>query len=46
MKDWLEKHPHITLHFTPTGASWLNMVEVFSLASTDVVYDRTNLPGK
>jgi transposase len=26
---WLDKNPRITLHFTPTSASWLNMVEVF-----------------
>ncbi len=26
---WLEKHPRITLHFTPTSGSWLNLVEVF-----------------
>lgn len=26
---WLAKHPRITLHFTPTSASWLNLVEVF-----------------
>jgi hypothetical protein len=25
---WLAKHPRITLQFTPTGASWLNMVSV------------------
>ena len=24
---WLEAHPRIRLHFTPTGASWLNLVE-------------------
>jgi transposase len=29
VKQWLEKHPRIHLHFTPTGASWLNMVEIF-----------------
>ena len=29
VKAWLEKHPRITLHFTPTSASWLNMVEIF-----------------
>jgi hypothetical protein len=23
------KHPHITMHFTPTSASWLNMIERF-----------------
>ena len=26
---WLAKHPRVTLHFTPTSASWLNLVEVF-----------------
>jgi len=26
---WLAKNPRITLHFTPTYASWLNLVEVF-----------------
>ena len=26
---WLAKHPRITMHFTPTGASWMNMVEIF-----------------
>jgi len=26
-KAWLEKHPRIKLHFTPTSASWLNAVE-------------------
>ena len=26
---WLQRHPRITLHFTPTSGSWLNLVEVF-----------------
>jgi transposase len=26
---WLAQHPRITLHFTPTSGSWLNLVEVF-----------------
>ncbi len=26
---WLVRHPRITLHFTPTSGSWLNLVEVF-----------------
>ena len=26
---WLAKNPGIGLHFTPTSASWLNLVEVF-----------------
>lgn len=25
--DWLLKHPRFHLHFTPSSASWLNMVE-------------------
>jgi transposase len=25
---WLARNPRITLHFTPTSASWLNLVEV------------------
>lgn len=29
VKAWLEKHPRFQLHFTPTSASWLNMVERF-----------------
>jgi len=26
---WLKKHPRFHVHFTPTSASWLNMVERF-----------------
>ena len=29
IQQWLAKHPRITLHFTPTSGSWLNLVEVF-----------------
>ena len=27
VKAWLATHPRFTLHFTPTGSSWLNLVE-------------------
>jgi hypothetical protein len=27
--QWLAKNPRVTLHFTPTSGSWLNLVEVF-----------------
>jgi transposase len=27
VKAWLSKHPRYHLHFTPTSASWLNLVE-------------------
>jgi transposase len=26
---WLAKNPRVTLHFTPTSGSWMNMVEIF-----------------
>ena len=29
VKTWLANNPRITLHFTPTSGSWLNMVEIF-----------------
>ena len=27
IRDWLARHPHFHLHFTPTGSSWINQVE-------------------
>ncbi len=29
VEKWLAKHPRFNMHFTPTSASWLNMVERF-----------------
>ena len=29
VQRWLERHPRFHTHFTPTSASWLNMVERF-----------------
>jgi transposase len=29
VRKWLDKHPRVVMHFTPTSASWLNMVERF-----------------
>jgi transposase len=29
IRDWLLKRPRWHLHFTPTSASWLNLVEVW-----------------
>ena len=41
VKAWLAKRPRFHLHFTPTAASWLNLVErFFRDLSQDVV-----LPG-
>jgi transposase len=29
VKAWLAKNPRVTMHFTPTSGSWLNLVEIF-----------------
>src|SRR5580658_4558789 len=29
VKQWLAKHPRFVTHFTPTGSSWMNLVERF-----------------
>src|SRR5271165_178159 len=29
VQRWLTRHPRFHIHFTPTGSSWLNMVERF-----------------
>jgi transposase len=29
VKQWMERHPRFVLHFTPTGSSWMNLVERF-----------------
>jgi transposase/transposase-like protein len=40
VKKWLAKHPRFHMHFTPTSASWMNLVERFFRDLTvDVVRD-------
>lgn len=35
VRRWLQKHPRYQVHFTPTSASWLNLVErIFSELTT------------
>lgn len=29
VRAWLQRHPRIQIHFTPTSASWMNLVEVW-----------------
>jgi transposase len=42
VEAWLAKHPRITLHFTPTSGSWLNLVEVFfSIITRQAIRRRT-----
>ena len=35
VQSWLDKHPRFHMHFTPTSASWLNMIERFFRDITD-----------
>jgi transposase len=35
IKRWLLRHPRFHLHFTPTGTSWLNLVERWFAALTE-----------
>jgi transposase len=40
INDWLAKHPRFTLHFTPTGSSWINQVERWFGFLTDQLLKR------
>ena len=35
VRDWLARRPRWHVHFTPTGASWINQVERFFALITD-----------
>src|SRR5208283_3075629 len=35
VQRWLKRHPRFHVHFTPTSASWLNLVERFFRDITD-----------
>ena len=35
VNQWFADHPRYHLHFTPTGASWVNVVERFFAEITD-----------
>jgi len=37
VREWLERHPRVHVHFTPTGSSWMNVVERFFRQLTDDV---------
>ena len=40
VKQWVEKHPRFHIHYTPTGSSWMNLVErFFADLTNDVVRD-------
>jgi transposase len=38
VREFLEQHPHVHFHFTPTYSSWLNQVELwFSKIEREVI---------
>jgi transposase len=42
IKAWLTEHPRIRVHFTPTHASWMNLVESwFSIAERQAIHRGT-----
>lgn len=42
VRAWLAEHPRIKVHFTPTSASWLNMVEIwFGIAERQAIHRGT-----
>ena len=45
VRAWLAKHPRVHLHFTPTSASWMNLVEVFFAIITRQAIRRGSFPS-
>jgi transposase len=45
VQAWLAKHPRVQLHFTPTSASWMNLVEVFFAIVTRQAIRRGSFPS-
>jgi hypothetical protein len=45
VRSWLAKHPRVHLHFTPTSASWMNLVEVFFSIITRQAIRRGSFPS-
>ncbi|MFN8074083.1 MAG: IS630 family transposase [Kineosporiaceae bacterium] len=47
IKDWLAEHPRVHVHFTPTHASWMNLVESwFSIAERQAIHRGTHTSVK
>jgi transposase len=45
VRAWLDDHPSIHFHFTPTGASWLNMIEAWFGILTRTSVRRGSFPS-
>lgn len=37
VEAWLRRHSRVTVHFTPTSGSWLNMVEIFNIITRQAI---------
>src|SRR3954470_4466657 len=44
VRAWLQRHPRVQLHFTPTSGSWLNLVEAFFSILTRQALRRGSFP--
>jgi DDE superfamily endonuclease len=45
VRAWLARHPRVRLHFTPTSASWLNLVEIFFAITSRQALRRGDFPS-
>ena len=46
VKAWLAANPRVIVHFTPTHASWMNLVEVwFSIIERQAIHRGTSAPS-
>jgi transposase len=45
MRKWLARNKRVTLHFTPTSASWMNLVEAFFSIITRQAIHRGSFPS-
>jgi transposase len=45
VRAWLNRHPRVQLHFTPTSGSWLNLVEAFFSIITRQALRRGSVPA-
>ena len=47
IKQWLKEHPRVSFHYTPTHASWVNMIEgFFSILTTRGLQQSVHKSGK
>lgn len=47
VRDWLAANPRVVVHFTPTQASWMNLVEVwFSIIERQAIQRAPSLRSK